>query len=44
VVSFVPLQACITKQNAKETKDNLSGLTIVIGGGIKIELNNHFNT
>ena len=43
-VDFVPVPACTSRQKSEEVSENSSGVTIILNGGIKIGLDNHFST
>ncbi|MDX2495400.1 MAG: hypothetical protein QNK27_10595 [Desulfuromusa sp.] len=43
-VSFVSVPACTSVQKPGEPSNNFSGLTVILDGGIRIGLDNHFST
>ncbi len=43
-VNFVPVPACTSVQKPGEPSNNSSGLTIILDGGVRIGLDNHFST
>ena len=43
-VNFVPVPACTSVQKPGEPSNNFSGLTVILNGGVRIGLDNHFST
>ncbi|MCK5516496.1 MAG: hypothetical protein KAI39_06445 [Desulfobulbaceae bacterium] len=43
-VNFVPVPACTSVQEPGMPSNNSSGLTIILDGGVRIGLDNHFST